>query len=163
MQEFTFKDFGFAAYAVIGYEGDEEHVVIPENYGGFPVMVVGDNVFKGHPEIKSVLIPDAVTDIGEFVFDGCSGLKELTLPSQLSSLWGATFARCGIEEVRLPDSLRSIPPFAFKDCKSLRKIICGRDMKDIRAWAFSGCDELSEIIHGPGVKISPNAFETKEM
>ena len=78
-----------------------------------------------------------------------------------TSLWGYTFVRCGIEEIVLPDQLRIIPPFAFKDCRNLRKVVCGAGLEKIYAWAFGGCDLLTEdgLIHGPKVEISPQAFE----
>ena len=34
-------------------------------------------------------------------------------------------------------------------------------MTNIRAWAFGGCDQLTELITGNGVKISPLAFEKR--
>ena len=104
-----------------------------------------------------------MTDLGEFVFDGCRNLRQLTLPAQLKTLWGYTFTRCGIEEILLPDSLRIIPPFAFKECKNLRRVVCGAGLEKIHAWAFAGCEQLTEagLVHGPGVEISPQAFETK--
>jgi hypothetical protein len=36
-------------------------------------------------------------------------------------------------------------------------------MEKIHAWAFAGCEQLAkeELVHGPGVEISPQAFETK--
>ena len=124
-----------------------------------------DKLFRGHKEITSVRIPDTVTDMGEFLFDGCENLRHLELPAQLRVLWGYTFARCGIEEAYLPEGLRRLPPFAFKDCKNLRKVVCGAGMEKIHAWAFSGCDQLSEegLICGPGTEVSPQAFDTKEL
>ena len=89
----------------------------------------------------------------------------MDLPAQLRVLWGYTFARCGIEEAYLPEGLRRLPPFAFKDCKNLRKVVCGSELEKIHAWAFSGCDQLSEegLICGPGTEVSPQAFDTKEL
>ena len=97
----------------------------------------------------------------KFLFDGCINLRQLKLPEQLKTLWGYTFVRCGIEEIVLPDQLRIIPPFAFKDCRNLRKVVCGAGLEKIYAWAFGGCDLLTEdgLIHGPKVEISPQAFE----
>ena len=101
--------------------------------------------------------------MGEFLFDGCINLRQLKLPEQLKTLWGYTFVRCGIEEIVLPDQLRIIPPFAFKDCKNLRRVVCGAGLEKIYAWAFGGCDLLTEdgLIHGPKVEISPQAFERR--
>jgi hypothetical protein len=69
--------------------------------------------------------------------------------------------RCGIEEIVLPDHLRIIPPYAFKDCKNLRRVVCGAGLEKIYAWAFSGCDKLTEenLVNGAGAEISPQAFQ----
>ena len=116
MQEFYYKRVEDGTYCVTGYEGDEQDVVIPEDR---VITMVYDKVFRGHSEIRSVHIPDTVTDLGEFVFDGCVNLRHLVLPANLKTLWGYTFIRCGIEEIVLPDGLRIIPPFAFKEAKML--------------------------------------------
>lgn len=162
MQEFYFKKVEDGTFCVTGYVGDEAEVVIPEDR---VVTMVYDKVFRGHSEITSIRIPDTVTDLGEFVFDGCDRLRHLQLPSHLKTLWGYTFTRSGIEEIVLPDGLRTLPPFAFKDCKNLRKVVCGAGMEKIYAWAFAGCDQLTKegLVHGPGVDVSPRAFESKSL
>ncbi|MDE6411025.1 MAG: leucine-rich repeat domain-containing protein [Clostridia bacterium] len=162
MQEFIYQLIENNTFCVAGYKGDEENVVIPERVNGAPVTVLFDKLFRGHPEIKSVKIPDTVTDIGEFVFDGCVNLRHIELPSQLFCLWGNSFARCGIEEITLPDKLAALPPFAFKECKNLKKVVCGAGLKKIYAWAFSGCEQLTEVVHGPNVDVSSEAFQTKK-
>lgn len=163
MQKFLFNPIEDHTYSIVGYEGDEPNVVIPDNFGGTKVTVICDKVFTGHSEIVSVTIPDTVTDMGEFVFEGCYNLKHIRLSAELRYLWGYTFCRCGIEEIMLPDKLRSIPPFAFKECKNLKRVVCGADMKKIYSWAFAGCDSLKEVIHNDEVEISPDAFKDKEL
>ncbi len=163
MQDFIFKPNENGTYALIGYEGDEAEVRIPESYGSGVITVLGDKLFSGHSEITSVTIPDTVTDMGEFIFDGCLNLRHIQLPSRLECLWGYTFVRCGIEEIVLPDKLVTVPPFAFKDCKKLRKVVCGSGLKKIYSWAFSGCDNLDELVHGDDVELSSRAFEQKEL
>ena len=129
MFEFQYKLIDDGTFCVSSYTGDEAVVELPAAVDGVPVTVISDEVFKGHPEITEIHLPDGITDLGEFVFDGCSGLRHLELPKQLSRLWGYTFVRCGLEELTLPDGVRSIPPFCFKDCKSLRKLVCGKGMQ----------------------------------
>ena len=161
MQEFTFRYADDRTYCVVGYQGDEADVVVPETYGGQRITVIWDGLFSGHKEIRSVKLPDTVTSIGEFVFDGCENLRHIDLPSQLEHLWGLTFVRSGIEEIVLPDKVRSIPPFAFKDCKNLKKVVGGKGLESVSAWAFGGCDQLTEFLHGDNVEISPLAYERK--
>lgn len=163
VSNFTFQiNYDEGSYSVMGYQGNEEHVLIPPEYGGKPVTILFDKLFAGHSEIKSVVIPDTVTDLGEFLFDGCMDLHHLTLPSGLVYLWGYTFARCGIEEIILPDTLKRIPPYAFKECKNLKRVVCGTGLKKIDAWAFGGCNQLKELVNAKGVEVSPQAFELNE-
>lgn len=161
--EFLFKPIENGTYAVVGYTGNAANVVVPNGYGGGVITVIGDKLFSGHKEIVSVTFPDTVTDMGEFIFDGCESLRRIELPSQLECLWGYTFVRCGIEEITLPDKLVTLPPFAFKDCKNLRRVVCGKGLKKIYSWVFSGCDKLTELIKNDSVSVSPQAFETKEL
>ncbi len=163
MQKFLFSPIEDQTYGIVGYEGDEPDVVIPDNYGGTKVTVLCDKVFAGHEEIASVTIPDTVTDMGEFVFEGCWSLRSIKLPAELRYLWGYTFCRCGVEEIVLPDKLVSVPPFAFKECRSLKKVVCGAGLKKIYSWAFAGCESLEEVVRGAEVDVSPDAFSSKEL
>ncbi len=161
MQNYTFQlNYDEQSYAVTGYSGDETDLTVPEQFLGKPVTILFDKVFAGHPEITSIRFPEGITDFGEFLFDGCDGLRRMDLPSGLTYLWGYTFVRCGLEEIVLPDGVGSIPSYAFKDCKNLRKVVCGAGMKKIRAWAFGGCDQLTEVIYGENVEVSPDAFRS---
>ena len=163
MYEFTLNEFTFQlvaddTYAIMGYTGTAEEVEIPAYHGGKPVTVLFDSLFAGHTELKKITIPDTVTNLGEFIFDGCINLQHIDLPDSITAIWPYAFVRSGIEEIRLPDSLTTIAPFTFKDCKNLRKVVCGAGMQKIGAYVFQGCEQLSELLQGPGVEISPKAF-----
>ncbi len=163
MSDFYYQiNYDEESYAITYYRGFGENIVIPGSFGGKPVTILFDKLFAGHAELCSVSIPDTVTDLGEFLFDGCMKLRRIELPSGLLYLWGYTFCRCGIEEIVLPDSLEVIPPYAFKDCKQLRKVTCGSGLRKISPWAFGGCDQLKKLVCDRSVDISPKAFEQNE-
>ena len=161
MQDFLYKQFEDESYSVVGYEGDEADVVIPDTYQGQPVTILGDSLFKNHTELRTVKIPDTVTDLGGFLFDGCVNLRHVDLPAGLLNMWQYAFARCGIEEIDIPEKVRSIAPYTFKDCASLRKVTCGAGVKKIYGWAFQGCEQLTELYYEPGTEISPKAFSAE--
>ncbi len=163
MQDFAFNAVDDGTYCASSYHGDEAEVVIPETYNGAAVTMLYDGLFAGHKEITSVRIPETVTDLGEFIFDGCDSLKHIDLPKSLAVLWGYTFCRSSFEEIVLPDGVSSVPPFCFKDCKELRRIVFGKGMKEVHAWAFGGCINLEDIVNAHGVRISPEAFMNKEL
>ena len=160
MQNYTFQmNYDEQSVTITGYAGDEADIVIPGVLAGKPVTILFDKLFAGRSEIRSIVFPDSITDFGEFLFDGCDGLRHMKLPESLRNLWGYTFARCGLEEITLPDEVTAIPPYAFKDCKNLKRVQCGAGLRKIHAWAFGGCDSLTELLHGPGTEVSPEAFE----
>lgn len=160
MQDFVYRKIEDGTRCVMGYQGDEGGVVIPDDMN---ISMLYDKLFAGHSEITSVHIPDTVTDLGEFLFDGCVNLRSITLPPALTSLWGYTFCRSAFDEIILPERVAVIPPFAFKDCKNLKRVVCGKGLKKIHAWAFGGCDALEAVLYGPGVDVSPEAFLSKEL
>ena len=123
MQELQYKLIDDGTLCVSSYTGDEALVEVPETVDGIPVTVISDAVFQGHPEVTEVRLPDTVTDLGEFVFDGCENLRSLKLPARLERLWGYTFVRSGLEELELPDGVRSIPPLLLQ---GLQKSEAGR-------------------------------------
>ena len=163
MCKFSYQmNYDEESYTVTHYTGNIKNVVIPDRFLGKPVTILFDKLFAGHDEIHSVQIPDTVTDLGEFLFDGCLNLRQIKLPSGLSHLWGYTFCRCGIEEIVLPDHVKIIPSYAFKDCKQLKKVVCGVGLQKISPWAFGGCSQLLEVEHDHPVEISPKAFDKNE-
>jgi len=159
MQQFSYKQLEDESFCVTGYEGDEAEVVIPSVIGGQPVTMLFDNIFKGHTEITSVTIPDTVNFLGGFVFDGCTNLRQINLPSSLVDIWQYAFVRSSFEELTIPDGVKYIPPFAFKDCKSLRKIHFGKSLEKVYGMAFQGCDMLERPEFDEKVDVSPKAFE----
>ncbi|MBQ9211458.1 MAG: leucine-rich repeat domain-containing protein [Clostridia bacterium] len=162
MQEFRFKQVEDETFCLMAYQGDEKEVFIPNTHYGQPVTIIFDGVFRFHPEIESIHIPKTVTDLGEFVFEGCDNLRHIKLPEGLKDMWGNTFARRGIEEITIPGSVMSLASGTFTDCKNLKKVVCRSGMKKIRAWAFAGCNQLKEFIHDSDVEISAEAFTRRE-
>lgn len=64
--------------------------------------------------MKSIVIPDSVTSIGEYAFADCSYLKNINLPSKLTSISDYAFYRSGLKSLTIPDSVTSIGKSAFE-------------------------------------------------
>ena len=158
MQEFWFKHADNDTYMAQRYRGDEQTVTVPASWYGCPVSVLMDDLFKGHREIENVILPDTVTDIGGFVFDGCSSLKQIILPSSLRNLWQYAFVRSSFGELLIPEGVRDIVPFCFKDCRELTRIEFTAEHLRIMGWAFEGCESLKEIVISRDAVIHETAF-----
>jgi hypothetical protein len=74
--EYTILDDGTAEISkYVGAGGD---VVIPSTLGGVSVTSIGDYAFN-NDEITSVIIPNSVTIIGEWVFVNCESLTSINV------------------------------------------------------------------------------------
>lgn len=73
--------------------------------------------------LKTVELPEGVTQISEATFQGCSALENVTLPSTLIHIVGAGFANCAaLKTITIPENVRSIGANTFKNCSSLEQI-----------------------------------------
>ncbi|MBR5118792.1 MAG: leucine-rich repeat protein [Muribaculaceae bacterium] len=69
------------------------HMAIYEIKDGIGIIpkgtsVIADNAFYGCTSLSGHLtIPDSVTWIGEYAFDGCSGLKVINVPAKKSGYY----------------------------------------------------------------------------
>lgn len=140
------------------YKEDAKKVVIKN---GIPS--VGDDCFAGFGNIKEVVFPEALQQIGSNAFCECSKLEKADLEDTgLKAISGTTFASCGsLEEVVLPDTVSTIEEAAFQECTSLKKIdLTGSSIDTIEGDAFCGCTALEEFTVPADVeKISDYCFE----
>lgn len=161
MSEFIYKQNDNETYTIMAYHGNEETVSIDAIHADKPVVILYDSLFKNHKEIKHVILPDTIEDIGGFMFDGCENIHEIRLPAGLKNLWQYAFVRSSIEEIEIPEGVSTIPPFAFKDCRNLKKIICHKGLRKIYDYAFQGCDGLEEVIIDPLTEVGEKAFDDR--
>ena len=113
--------------------------VIPEK-----VKKIAAYAFRKCRNLKKVVFPAGLKQIEEYAFEGCSALKEIDLStSDLTELGQRVFENCtGLAQVSLPDTLQEISNFAFKNCISLREIKLPARLRRIRSGAFGDCKKL---------------------
>ena len=117
-------------------------LVIPDS-----VTNIGDYAFSGCRSLTSLVIPDSVTNIGDYAFEGCGSLSSLVLPDGVTSIGKCAFRGCGsLSSLVLPDGVINIGGNAFADCKSLRSVVIPNSVTSIGGGAFSGCLSLSKIV-----------------
>ena len=94
---------------------------------------------------KNTIIPNSVTTIGEYAFDG-SGLTSINIPSSVTTIGGCAFYGCnGLTFVIIPNSVTSIGASAFRNCSSLTSVAIPNSMTSIGYYAFGNCSSLAEV------------------
>ena len=97
--------------------------------------------------IKSVVISDGITTIGNYAFNVCGSLKSITIPDSVTSVGDYAFTECfNLTSITIPDSVTSIGSIAFGGCMRLTSITIGNGVTSIGAEAFFSCTNLTSII-----------------
>lgn len=85
--------------------------------------ISSNNCFKGCTGLKDITIPDNITSIGGGCFSQCTGLTKITIPDNITSIGTACFYECSnLTNVVLPNTITSIEMYCFKRCTSLTRV-----------------------------------------
>lgn len=80
--------------------------------------------YPGHNKNKSYDVPYGVTEIGEYAFDGCHNLSDITFPDTLVKIGGGAFNECDdLQFINIPASVTDIAQNAFLYNKAKNKLI----------------------------------------
>ena len=88
-----------------------------------PLVILGRTLIDGQTCEGNVVIPDSVTNIGDYAFDKCDSLTSITILDSVTSIGKEAFYYCeNLDSVTIPDSVTGIGYRAFLGCKSLTDI-----------------------------------------
>lgn len=100
-----------------------ENVMIPETYKGKKVSTILPNAFKDAENLKTITIPDTITNICEYAFNGCKALSDIVLPNELVDIGDCAFCGCGsLYSIIIPEKVEKIAGGAFYNCNHLAEI-----------------------------------------
>lgn len=153
VEDFSFEEVD-GTITIKEYIGSDEHVVVPETINNKPVTRIDVYAFffanaknkEQNKELKSVVLPDTVTHIGNAAFDHCEALTSVTLPKNLEEIGSAAFSHCKkLSGVVLPNSLKKIGAGVFENCESLKEIVIPSNISFIPIGVFqnSGLEKLT--------------------
>ena len=100
-----------------------------------------------YSSIKSVVVEDGVTSVGEYAFNLCGNLEEIKLADSVTTLGYRAFGQCSnLNSVTLSEGLTTINGYAFYGCRSLTQITIPKNVNAIKTHAFSYCSNLKKFI-----------------
>ena len=139
------------------YINDKEitSIEIPSN-----VTTLGNYVFQGCSGLTSLNLPAGITKIGYNAFQGCSGLTSLNLPAGITSIGSYAFMGCsGLTSLNLPAGITEISYGAFYGCRGLTSLNLPAGITSIGSYAFMGCSGLTSLNLPAGItEIDKYAF-----
>ena len=81
-------------------------------------LLYAHHLYMDGKEITELVVPQSMTSIGHYSFEGCSGMTSITIPNSVTSIGDYAFSGCsGLSSVTIPKSVTSIGNYAFEKCR----------------------------------------------
>ena len=109
------------------------------------VTEIGEWAF-GYTLLKSIIIPESVTQIEDYAFCGCENLTNITIPQSVTQIGDSAFARCeNLTSITIPESVTQIGDYAFSGCENLTSVTIPQSVTKIGKGVFESCSSLTSI------------------
>ena len=140
---YTYNDVNY----LTGYVGKDTNLTLPENYNGEKYAIY-KQAFYRCDSLKSVVIPDSVTSIGDKAFWDCDLLTSMVIPDSVTSIGNYAFIGCNsLKSVVIGNGVTSIGLYAFSGCDTLKSVVITRSVTRIGSYAFEDCYLLTDVYY----------------
>ena len=109
--------------------------------------VLARDTFTGCVNLKEIVFPDTMSEIGEMALMSCVSLQEVHLPASLKVLRESVFQNCeSLEKLTLPEGLISIEVFSFSGCYALKEVVVPATVTSVEYLAFEEPSLLKSLV-----------------
>ena len=124
------------------------------------VTSIGNWAFQEYTALQSVTLGSSVLRIGDYAFVKCENLVLLNLPDGLTYVGEGAFKACtALSTIEFPNSVSSIGPGALQGCVRLKHVTLSAGLTGISDYLFFECRALEKIVIPEGVReIGTGAF-----
>lgn len=124
------------------------------------VTSIGEDAFYYCVNLRSIVIPEGVTELVGGAFCYCTSLESITLPSTLKRIGENCFYSCtALKELTLPEGLEAIGASAFFHCTSLKSLNVPKSVITVTAYCMGYC--YSEEAQGSVVQDDFTLYVTR--
>lgn len=157
MSDFELCELDADEWAITKFIGfEEENIEIPAVIDGKSIVAIGEEVFCGLQGIKNIKVAEGIRSIGAKAFFDC-GVETILLPDSLREVGESAFEKALLKLISFPDDVAEVGKRCFFECPSLEYAKLPKNMEILRAELFHGCEELRELVFPD----SPSMIEEK--
>ena len=143
MPDFEYDEKAMSTAPWIQYADSISLIIISDG-----ITSVGNNSFSFLRNADRIDIPESVTSIGDYAFDGCGSNTnnfQLTLPKNLTYLGEHSLEGMAMSRIILPAGITEIKAATFYKCHNLSYVAIYGKLTKIDEEAFYGCSSLRQI------------------
>jgi len=110
------------------------------------VLFLKNKTFTSNSSLKSITLPNSITEIGSYAFYYCTYLTNIKLPSNLTYIGLKSFQHCFmLSSITIPSKVTKIDSQAFEKCRALTTITIPKNVSEIGMGVFRDCTNLAEV------------------
>ena len=125
-------------------------------------------------QIKEIVLPNGITNIGNYAFSGCNKISSVTIPNSVTSIGSSAFSTCsGIKTINI-SNLAAWCAISFGNSSAnplyyakklylngtlIKDLVFPNNVTSIKSYAFYNCSSITSIaIHNAVTSIGKDAF-----
>lgn len=97
--------------------------------------------------MKEIVLPSTLNSIEYSAFYNCSSLKSVVLPDSVTSLGEGAFTESGLESIILSDGMTLLDQGVFSCCHNLKSVVIPKSITTIKGYVFYQCESLETIYY----------------
>lgn len=110
------------------------------------VKCIAYGAFQGCKGLKSITIPNSVEEINGYAFYGCENLESIVIPDSVTFIGGSAFTNCSnLKSIKLSSNIEYLNYYSFANCTSLTSIDIPNSVTSIVYGVFSGCKNITKV------------------
>ena len=115
---------------------------------------IGDYAFFTCSYLTSITIPNTVTSIGAMSLSYTPSLKHISLPNSLKEIKLQGFSSCGLTELIIPEGTKFIRNDSVRVCDNLETVVLPSSLEEIGSNFLDSCPKLKTVkVYGKGSRI----------
>jgi hypothetical protein len=152
---------GACSWTLTGTEGSYTLTIFGkgamDNYSNKSDILAPWDTYRSN--IKTGVIRNGVTRIGDQTFYDCSSLTKVTIGNSVEAIGDNAFRECSsLTSITIPNSVIIIDEEAFENCENLTSVTIGNAMATISGEAFKNCGLTEVVIPSSVTTIGNQAF-----